>query len=354
MPTVYFNSHSCHISDLIEADEELLTEFSRVNSIGANGRVYEGQAFTLDIAEPYAPSIIRTLNQQAIHERGWLMQAVSAEGEALHREAEFWEKYLTEEELNGVLSLIGASGPAFQAKYQNLSKFHKALVNYENALIAVQKPAAAGMPGAGARDAIARRNAIQAYDVLISEHRTAMTQLSPVVMRTKNRGGAINNANRGITLASRSRGRLKPDSRIFVSDLFQANLLKKFSQFMSKAATPLSLAADASIRAGKIRSVSNADGNWHRESVKQVGGFIVGAIVGSGSTIAALTAFGGAGKMMALAAVGGPISWAIIGCIVVVVAAAGYIGATKGGKVGENSGEWIYDKIAYSEIFSGI
>ncbi len=342
MPTVYFNSHSCHISDLIDADDELIAEFSRVNGISSDGRVYQGQAFTLDLSETYAPSIIRTLNQQAIYERSWLMEAAGVEGEELHREAEFWEKYLTEEELSGVLSLIGGSGPAFKAKFENLSNFHKALVNYENALIAVQKPAAAGMPGAGARDAIARRNAIQAYDVLISEHRSAMTQLSPVIMRTKNRGSAINNAHRGITLASRSRGRLHADTRIFVADLFQAHRLKSFSQFMSKAATPLSLAADASIRAGKVRSVSNADGNWHRESVRQIAGFGGGALGGGLAGNATLIALGGATKISALA-LAGPIGWALIGCIVVVIAGASYYGAKVGGNMGENFGSTLYD-----------
>ncbi|WP_409524784.1 hypothetical protein [Nitrincola sp. MINF-07-Sa-05] len=345
MTTVYFNSHACHVSDLIDADEALTAEFCRVNSIGSDGRVYEAQAFTLDLAETFSQSIIRTCNQQAIHERRWLMEAAGAEGEELHREAEFWEKYLTEDELSVVLSLIGTSGSAFKAKYENLSKFHKALVNYENALIAVQKTSAAGMPGAGARDAIARRNAIQAYDVLISEHRSAMTQLSPVIMRTKNRGSAINNAHRGITLASRNRGRLHADTRIFVADLFQAHRLKKFSQFMSKVATPLSLAADASIRAGKVRSVSNADGNWHRESVKQIGGFGGGAGLGGAATGVTLAAFGGLGKMAALAAIGGPIAWALIGCIVVIVAGAGYIGAKVGGSLGESIGSRLYDGI---------
>ncbi|WP_151702508.1 hypothetical protein [Nitrincola alkalilacustris] len=345
MTTVYFNSHSCHVSDLIHADAELIAEFSRVNGIGPDGRVYQGQAFTLDLSETYAPSIIRTLNQQAIHERSWLMDAAAAEGEELHREAEFWEKYLTEEELSGVLSLIGGSGPAFRAKFENISRFHKALVRYENALIAIQNPAAAGTPGAGARNSIARRNAIQAYDVLISEHRSAMTQLSPVIMRTKNRGSAINNAHRGITLASRSRGRLHADTRIFVADLFQAHRLKKFSQFMSRVATPLSLAADASIRAGKVRGVSNADGNWHRESVKQIAGFGGSALGGGGAGAMTFAAFGGKAKVVALVALGGPVSWALIGCIVLVAAGAGYYAAKAGGSVGEIIGGRIYDGV---------
>ncbi len=258
MPTVYFNSQACHISDLIDANVELTSEFSRVNGIGPSGRVYQGHAFTLDLSEPSAPSIITIINQQSIHERGWVMEAAASEDEELHREAEFWEKYLSEEALSGVLSLVGASNLVSNAKYQNLSNFHKALVRYENALIAIQKPVAANMPGAGPRHqrkAVARRDAIQAYDALISEHRIAINQLSPVIMRTRNRGNALSNANRGITLALRSRGRgrgrgrgrLKPDARIYIADMFQAQRLKKFTQFMARAATPLALTVDATL-----------------------------------------------------------------------------------------------------------
>jgi len=250
MPTVYFNSQACHISDLIDANVELTSEFSRVNGIGPSGRVYQGHAFTLDLSEPSAPSIINIINQQSIHERGWVMEAAASEGEELHREAEFWEKYLSEEALSGVLSLVGASNLVSNAKYQNLSNFHKALVRYENALIAIQNPVAANMPGAGPRhqwEAVARRDAIQACDALISEHRTAINQLSPVIMRTRNRGNALSNANRGITLALHSRGRLKPDARIYIADMFQAQWLKKFTQFMARAATPLALAVDATL-----------------------------------------------------------------------------------------------------------
>ena len=91
-------------------------------------------------------------------------------------------------------------------------------------------------------------------------------------MCAKNRGGAISNAQRGITLALRSRGG-RVDPRLFVADLFQAQTLKNFAKFMSRIATPLALATDGLIRNGRVRSEKQEDGDWHRESYKQMGGF---------------------------------------------------------------------------------
>ena len=177
------------------------------------------------------------------------------------------------------MSLVGATGTSAQMKFQQLSRFHQALVRYENALLAIQSPAAPGMPGAGGRTASAIRDASQAYDALVTEHRAAMASLAPAVMRAKNRGGAISNAQRGITLALRSRGG-KVDPRLLVADLFQAQTLKNFAKFMSRMATPLALAVDGFLRHGKVKSVKQADGDWHRESYKQMGGFGFGAVAG--------------------------------------------------------------------------
>ncbi len=113
------------------------------------------------------------------------MSAVAFEGEEIHREAAFWENYLSSEQLSSAMSLVGAAGASAQMKSQQLSRFHQALVRYENALLAIQSPAAPGMPGAGARTAEAIRHAYQAYDALVTEHRAAMASLAPAVMRAK-------------------------------------------------------------------------------------------------------------------------------------------------------------------------
>ncbi|KDE38997.1 hypothetical protein ADINL_2126 [Nitrincola lacisaponensis] len=186
----------------------------------------------------------------------------------------------------------------------------------------------------------AQRNAIRAYDVLITEYRTAMQQLAPAALRARNRGSAINNSQRGITLALRSRG-AKIDPRLLVADLFQAHTLKRFTQFMAKGATPLALAADATIRAGKVKSVSQADGDWHRESYRQISGFIMGAMFGGIGAGTAGLAF--KGTITGLSVLGGPISWALIGCIVVVIAGVGYASSKAGGGLGERIGEIIYN-----------
>lgn len=334
MTAIYFSTHACHASDLIDGTEAQLEDFKRLNKLGTTGRLSKGQVYTLDFNNPYAPSIVSVLNHLSSQERDWLIKATVQEGEALHQEAAFWEAYLSEEQLSAALSLVGATGPAFQIKSQQLSGFHQALVRYENALLAIQSPAAPGMPGAGARAAEAQRNAIRAYDILITEYRTAMQQLAPAALRARNRGSAINNSQRGITLALRSRGG-KIDPRLLVADLFQAHTLKRFTQFMAKGATPLALAADATIRAGKVKSVSQADGDWHRESFRQIGGFAVGAIAGS---MVGATTF-----KLATAAFAGPIGWALLGCIVVVAAGAGYAASVEGGRGGEFLGSLLYD-----------
>ena len=186
--------------------------------------------------------------------------------------------------------------------------------------------------------------ASQAYNALMTEHRAAMASLAPAVMRAKNRGGAINNAQRGITLALRSRsGRVDP--RLLVADLFQANTLKNFASYMSKLATPLTLAVDATLRAGKVRSVNQSDGNWHRESYRQIGGFGFGAVAGglaAGATFKAGAA--GAAKLgIAIVGVGiGPIGWALLGCLVVVSAGVALAASNQIGNRGEDFGDWVY------------
>ncbi|EXJ09132.1 hypothetical protein [Nitrincola nitratireducens] len=345
MTAIYFSTHACHASDLVEGSEETIQHFILLNNIGPSGRLLRGQAYTLDLVNPYATSLVNTLNHSTQQERNWLMTAVVFEGEEIHREAAFWEHYLSNEALSPALSLIGATGASAQVKSRQLSSFHQALVRYENALLAIQSPAAPGMPGAGARNAEAIRNANQAYNALMTEHRAAMASLAPAVMRAKNRGGAINNAQRGITLAHRSRsGRVDP--RLLVADLFQAHRLKNFASYMSKAATPLTLAVDATLRAGKVRSVNQSDGNWHRESYRQVGGFL-GSAFGGG--LAAGATFK-AGKLVAakygIAIIGvgiGPIGWAVLGCIVVVSAGVALAASNQAGPRGERLGDIIYN-----------
>ena len=163
-------------------------------------------------------------------------------------------------------------------------------------------------------------------------------------MLKTNRVSAISNAQRGITLALRSRGG-RVDPRLLVADLFQAHTLKNFAKFMSRMATPLALATDGLIRNGKVKSVKQDDGDWHRESYRQIGGFGFGAVAGglaAGATFKVGAA--GAAKLgIAIVGVGiGPIGWALLGCLVVVSAGVALAASNQVGVFGEDAGDWVY------------
>lgn len=72
MTAIYFSSHACHASDLVEGSEE-----------------------------------------------------------EIYREAAFWDKYLSEEAFSAAMSLVGVTGTVAQMKSQQLSRFHQALVRYK-------------------------------------------------------------------------------------------------------------------------------------------------------------------------------------------------------------------------------
>ncbi|MFN3883021.1 MAG: hypothetical protein ACK4L8_16495 [Nitrincola lacisaponensis] len=123
MTAIYFSAHACHASDLIDGTEAQLEDFKRFNKLGTTGRLSKGQVYTLDFNNPYAPSIVSVLNHLSSQERDWLIKATVQEGEALHQEAAFWEAYLSEEQLSAALSLVGATGPAFQSSLNSCPVF---------------------------------------------------------------------------------------------------------------------------------------------------------------------------------------------------------------------------------------
>ena len=83
MTAIYFSTHACHASDLVEGSEETIQHFILLNNIGASGRLSRGQAYTLDLVNPYATSLVNTLNHSTQQERNWLMTAVVFEGEEM-------------------------------------------------------------------------------------------------------------------------------------------------------------------------------------------------------------------------------------------------------------------------------
>ena len=346
MPTIYFSTYSCHATELIEGSEENIKRFTALNQISPSGMLSKGQAYTLDDKDPYAVSIVNILNHSTRQEREWLMSAVASQGEELHREAAFVDRYLTQDNLEAVLGLVGASNSAVRNAASRLDGFQEALVRYENALLALQNPVPNNMPGAGPKShwqALARRDAIQAYEKLTTEYRMVMMRLSPEVMRAGNRGDALRNPQRGILLAERSRGR-KIDPRIIVADMHQAQRLKSLANWLAnwgvKITGPMAYGIDAANRTTKVYGAKNRT----EEFFVQTGGFVVsagagsltGKILFSPHTIAAVKLKAGG------ALAGGPIAWIILGCLAVYVV---YQVAKAGSDLGETSAQRLYNRI---------
>ncbi|KDE39501.1 hypothetical protein ADINL_1955 [Nitrincola lacisaponensis] len=342
MPTIYFSTHSCHVTELIEGSEENIKRFSTLNKISPSGRLSKGQAYTLDDKDPYAVSIVNILNHSSHQEREWLMSAVETQGEELHRDAAFVDQYLTRDSLEAVIGLIGASNNAVRHAASRLDGFQEALVRYENALLALQNPVPNNMPGAGPKShwqALARRDAIQAYEKLTAEYRVTMMRLSPAVMRAKNRGTALSNPQRGILLAERSRGR-NIDPRIRVADMFQAQRLKGLANWGVKITGPMAYSLDAANRSTKVYSADNRT----EEFFAQTGGFVVGGFAGSltGKILLSPHSIAAVKLKAGGALAGGPIAWILLGCVAVYVV---YQVAKIGDNQGKKAGQELYNII---------
>ncbi len=342
MPTIYFSTYSCHATELIEGSEENIKRFTSLNKISPSGRLSKGQAYTLDDKDPYAVSIVNILNHTTLQEREWLMSAVASQGEELHRDAAFVDQYLTRDSLEAVLALVGASNSAVRNAASRLDGFQEAIVRYENALLALQNPVPNNMPGAGPKShwqALARRDAIQAFEKLTTEYRMTMMRLSPEVMRAKNRGTALSNPQRGILLAERSRGR-NIDPRIHVADMHQAQRLKVLANWGVKITGPMAYGIDAANRTTKVYGAKNRT----EELFVQTGGFVVGSLLGgsAGKVLFSPHTIAAAKLKAGGALAGGPIAWIILGCVAVYVV---YQVAKAGDNEGKIAGQKLYNKI---------
>lgn len=333
MTTVHFSAHQCHIGDLVEGDAPALASFRAINGLSHSSFISTGRAYTFDLDHPDARAIISTLNMQPPESRALLSKIAADQGPAIFGDMAFYERYLSDEALAKVMTMVGAGSAAGGARGQQLDGFHRALLEYQNALLGLQQ-AAPGMPGSGARQAQATQRIHAAYNALEQHYARALAELAPPSLRHSNRGSALSNARRGITLARRSRGR-HPDPRLQVGDQYTAHRLDRYLRHLQHTGRA-AVALDAGLRGNKVHTVHDAGGNWHRESVVQIGGFVAGAA--SGAAVGYVLSGAAAGILA------GPIGWAVLGVLAVTTLAV-YIASSAGAEVGEALGNHVYDRI---------
>ncbi|MBC6904590.1 hypothetical protein DWB84_03805 [Saccharophagus sp. K07] len=183
--------------------------------------------------------------------------------------AAFYNDNLAFLDLQNTGSLLGAGATASEVR---LNEFQKALLRYQNALIALNKQKGVGR-GASASRITLENEVRSAYAELQKKYQTELKKVAPANSLGKNRGNALAGADRGITLARR-RGR-----GINVASNAQALQIARMAKGISYAGKGL-IALDAGIRVNKVRNVHRQGGNWQREATIQTTGFGLGAATG--------------------------------------------------------------------------
>ncbi len=340
MPSVFFSANRKPISEVVGNDATLVESFKRANGIASGDFLYAGQAYTLDFESLESRMITSRFNKMCLKERVTLQNMVATNGENLYSEINFYNRYLTSAALSDVNSLIGVTGDANKAR---LDDFQKSLLNYQNALLDLQqgKYNKTPMPYSGRH--LAETMVRRAYKELIEQHKTTMQSIVSASALNRNKGNALSNAERGVLLATRSQGR-KVDPRLMVHDVFTANKVAKYAGVIAKVSGPLTLIVDGTLRYGKVATVREAGGDWHRESAIQLAG-LTGAV--TGATVAGLGAAYAGKLVITAAAFSGPIGWALMGIVIIGSVASSFYGGKILGSFIENFTASGYDLLSY-------
>ncbi|WP_097459075.1 hypothetical protein [Mangrovitalea sediminis] len=329
MPQIYFSRTLCSPHDLVGDDPDSLIAFSEANNIGMGGLLRPGQAFSLDYDNPQTVGIVSKINNLPEQERRTLAQSVNLMGNELHGLFAFFDQNLSDKQIATMNSLVGATTGAVGNR---LNAFQKAVVAYQKALLELRTVQKATGAKAGQLRAKAEAQARSTFAYLRKAFQTELSRFAPVSLRYKNRGNALSNAERGITLASR-RPNAKADPELFVADAVQASRLGEFTRFLGWLGS-LGVVVDAGLRAKHVYSTYETGGKWLRDSSMQMTGFGLGGAAGTLTTrvvIMGATTY----AMEAGMIVAGPVGWFALAIIV----GAGLIAGFEAGSIFDTAGQ---------------
>lgn len=310
MPDIFFARRPISPTNLIGNDAASLEAFLRTNGLNEREMIQPGRAYTLAPEDTFTLTALRRLNSLPAKERMCLATSAEMMGDDARVLKIFLETHLSPDKLNEINSLVGAGATA---AFTRLNGFQKALVAYQEAVLNVARMGKAGGPGIGARRLQAETKLRNAYRALKEQYQIELSRISPKAYRYKNRGNALSNPDRAITLASRSTT-ARPDPRLLVADANDAGRMGQFSRVLNNTGR-LAVVVDAGLRANKIYTTHDSGGDWMRESAVQMAGF--GAEGAAGGATGKFVV--GGGTLLAAKAgllVSGPIGWAVLGVVV--------------------------------------
>ncbi|WP_097459081.1 hypothetical protein [Mangrovitalea sediminis] len=338
MPRIFFSRTLCSPRDLIGDDPDSLIAFSEANNIGMGGLLRPGQAFSLDYDNPQTVAIVSKINNLPEQERRTLAQSTNLMGNELHGLFAFFDQNLSDKQIATMNSLVGATTGAVGNR---LNAFQKAVVAYQKTLLELRAVQKATGAKAGQLRAKAEAQARSTFAYLRKAFQTELSRFAPVSLRYKNRGNALSNAERGITLASR-RPNAKADPELFVADAVQASRLGEFTRFLGWLGS-LGVVVDAGLRAKHVYSTYETGGKWLRDSSMQLAGFgfggAAGAMVGRAAMSGATAYAVDVGLITA-----GPVAWIALAVIVGAGLVIGYEAGSLGDTFGKNISAWLWDK----------
>lgn len=301
MPEFYFPSKSENATQLCGSDADLRQLFGDCNGLKNNDSLKPGFAYDISLdGRNSSRAVSRVLNSPSPQQRANLAECTAQFGQDTVTLARLHEKFLDGVDLwelgKEANSSLGSGAAVLAGRADS---FQSALKEYQKALIAHNKLVRNGAGDAGRR-ARFRKNIHIAYERLNTQFRQELNALVPESHRGKNKGNALTSAERGQTLAEKSKGR-----RIHVSDMEQGKAVSKLSGAMNYAGKGVAV-LDGGLRLKEVHDKYQSGKDWERELAVQSGGFLTSGGVGSMSARATTLA------LSRILVLGGPMGWVLL------------------------------------------
>ena len=343
MPNLYFAREPFHASELFGNDREAFKAFCRNNSAGNLRVLHRHTAYCLSANGPGEQSAVQKIATLPAPEREKLAACTRELGDDIHAVSDFVDRNLRWVD-GGPVSLVGAGATAVDTR---LTGFQQALHRYQAALLELRDFESRGAHrhtqgrGVGHHRSNLESAVRDAYQDLDQRFRAEMDRAVPGTNRYKNRGNALSNAERGMTLAHRSATR-KPDPRLFVADAMDATRLERFAR-MTRGIGHGAIALDAGFRINRVYSdYHDEDEDWMRTAAEETASFGTAGLLGLHTGKATVKGAGLTAVALGIAIT--PVGWAgIIAGGVAIGAGAGYLGDRFGRTVTSWISEWFTD-----------
>lgn len=337
MTEIAFTQRTAPTSALL-LGSQTAEDFCRANHLQDNAVLGAYKAYTNQPATLAGFSALNHLNSLPKDDRQAVVRLATIAKDESTALAKFIDRYFSEDNINKMNSAVGAASTAAVARFD---AFERKIIDYQTALKELWQLSRKNRNGRGpaAVKAKARSKVKRAYAALQKAYAIELNRYSPVAWRSKNKGYALSNAKRGITLATRRPNSPKMDQRIQVANRVEAGWLSNSAKTLRVLGNS-ALVLDAGLRAKQVSDIHDAGGDWMRESARQLTGFGAGAAAGiylGSATISIGTTLAASSGLL----LSGPIGWAVLG----VVIGAGLIVGFSSGSAFDKIGQFIVDKI---------